>query len=254
MITIKSKREIELMRAAGKLAAECLVAAGEMVKPGVTSNEINEFVHQWTIDHDAIPAPLNYRGYPKSVCVSVNEVVCHGIPNDRTLQEGDIVNIDVTPILNGYHGDTSKTFFVGKVSPEAKKLVATTYEALWLGIKQVKPGNRIGAIGNAIETFVKPKGYSIVLDYCGHGIGKNFHEDPMVIHAGRANAGPIMKEGMTFTIEPMINIGTASTYVMDDDWTVKTEDGELSAQFEHTVLVTADGVEVLTLREGEQPL
>lgn len=252
MVTIKSKREIDLMRAAGKLAAECLRDMGKLVRPGVTPLEIDKACHEWTLARNAIPAPLNYKGFPNSICVSVNEMVCHGIPNTRPLKDGDIVNLDVTPILNGYHGDTSATFFVGSVNSEAKRLVDTCYQAMWKGIEAVKPGATVGDIGWAIEQFVRPTGFSIVVDYCGHGIGRNFHEDPMVVHVGRPGRGTVLKEGMTFTIEPMINMGRADTRLAQDGWTVFTADGTLSAQFEHTVLVTSDGVEVLTLLDEKK--
>lgn len=252
MVTIKSKREIELMRAAGRLAAECLRDMGKLVKPGITPLEIDKACYEWTIARNAIPAPLNYKGFPNSICVSVNDIVCHGIPSDQPLESGDIVNLDVTPILNGYHGDTSATYMVGKGSKEAEKLIATTKEAMWAGIRAVKPGATVGDIGWAIEQFIRPTGYSIVVDYCGHGIGRNFHEDPMVVHVGRPGRGTVLKEGMTFTIEPMINAGGAETRVADDGWTVFTTDGSLSAQFEHTVLVTPDGVEVLTILDDEK--
>ncbi|MGZ3692978.1 MAG: type I methionyl aminopeptidase [Bdellovibrionota bacterium] len=254
MITIKSDREILLMRAAGKLAAKCLRDMGALVKEGNTPLQIDRACREWTAKHDAIPAPLNYKGtYPASLCVSVNDVVCHGIPDNRPFKKGDIVNLDVTPILNGYHGDTNATFFVGDVPENVRKFVSTAYLGMWAGIRQVRPGNTLGDIGYAIETLVKARGYSVVLEYCGHGIGRNFHEDPVVMHVGRPKQGIIMKPGMTFTIEPMINMGGAKTTSDDDGWTARTADGSLSAQFEHTVLVTPDGVEVLTLGEGENP-
>ena len=249
MVTIKSKREIELMRAAGKMAAECLRDMGKLVVEGVTPLEIDRACYEWTIARNAVPAPLNYKGFPNSLCVSVNDVVCHGIPNNRPFQRGDIVNLDVTPIVNGYHGDTNATFVVGETSKEALDLIAATREALTRGISAVKPGATVGDIGWAIEQFIRPLGYSIVIDYCGHGIGRNFHEDPMVCHVGRPGRGTVLKEGMTFTIEPMINAGQAETRVDSDGWTVYTVDGSLSAQFEHTLLVTATGVEVLTQLE-----
>lgn len=253
MITIKSDREIELMRQVGRLAGKCLKEMGAMVKEGVTPLELDEACRKWTAKHNAIPAPLNYKGFPASLCVSVNDVVCHGIPDNRSFKKGDIVNLDVTPILNGYHGDTNATFIVGEPSETLQKFVDTARESLWAGIRQVRPGNTLGDIGHAIETLVKARGYSVVLEYCGHGIGRNFHEDPVVMHVGKPKHGIIMKQGMTFTIEPMINIGKPQTTVDDDGWTARTADGSLSAQFEHTVLVTATGVEVLTLGEGEQP-
>lgn len=252
MITIKSAREIELMRQAGKLAAECLEEMSRLLKEGITPLEIDRACHDWTLKKGAIPAPLNYKGYPSSLCVSVNDVVCHGIPNKRALKNGDIVNLDVTPILNGYHGDTSATFIIGDAPENVKHLVSTAKESMWAGIHQVKPGNTIGDIGYAIQSLVEPRGYSVVLDYCGHGIGKEFHEDPVVLHVGRPKQGVVLKEGMIFTIEPMINMGSHKTRLEKDGWTVRTQDGSLSAQFEHTVLVTADGVEVLTLSASEK--
>ncbi len=251
MITIKSPREIELMRAAGKLAGECLQEMGKLVVEGATPLDIDRACHEWTLSKKAIPAPLNYKGFPNSLCVSVNDVVCHGIPNKRAFKNGDIVNLDVTPILNGYHGDCNATFIVGDVSDDLKKFVSTAYIALWRGIKQVRPGNTLGDIGYAIQTLVQERGYSVVVDYCGHGIGKEFHEDPVVLHVGRPKQGIVIKEGMTFTIEPMINLGSYKTKVEKDGWTVRTIDGSLSAQFEHTILVTAKGYEVLTLQPGE---
>jgi methionyl aminopeptidase len=252
MITIKSPREIELMRKVGKLAALCLKEMGKLVVIGNTPRMLDAACKEWTLKHNAIPAPLNYKGFPSSLCVSVNDVVCHGIPqNDRPFQSGDIVNLDVTPILDGYHGDTNATFYVGDVAEPVKKLVETARESMWAGIRQVRPGNTLGDVGHAIETLVKGRGYSVVLEYCGHGIGRNFHEDPVVMHVGKPKTGVILKEGMTFTIEPMINMGGAKTVLESDGWTVRTADGSLSAQFEHTVLVTADGVEVLTLGEGD---
>lgn len=247
MISIKSAREIELMRAAGKMAAECLQEMLAMVKPGVTPLEIDKACYEWTIARGAVPAPLNYRGFPNSLCVSVNHVVCHGIPDSRPFENGDIVNLDVTPILNGYHGDTNATVIVGEVSDRVVELVETAKEGMWKGIRTVKPGATLGDIGHAIQTYVEAKNFSVVVDYCGHGIGRNFHEDPMVMHVGKPGRGHVLREGMTFTIEPMINMGTAETVLDEKDgWTVYTADGELSAQFEHTLLVTSDGVEVLT--------
>lgn len=251
MITIKSKREIELMREVGKMASECLREMGKLVKPGATPMDIDRACHAWTTARGARPGPLNYKGFPSSLCVSVNDVVCHGIPNKRPFKEGDIVNLDVTPVLNGYHGDTNATFIVGKVPERVELLVKTAHEALWRGIRQVKPGNTLGDIGHAIQMHVEERGFSVVVDYCGHGIGKGFHEDPVVMHVGRPKTGIALKEGMTFTIEPMINMGGNKTRVEADGWTVRTVDGSLSAQFEHTVLVTPTGVEVLTLQPGE---
>jgi len=253
-INIKTAKEIELMRAAGKLAGECLKAMGELVKPGAIPLDIDKACHEWTTARGATSAPLNYKGYPNSLCISVNDVICHGIPNKRPLQKGDIVNLDVTPILNGFHGDTSATYIVGgSTNEKATLLVKTAHECLWAGIKQVKPGNTIGDIGSAIQTIAESRGFSVVVDYCGHGIGRVFHEDPVVLHIGKPKTGAVLKEGMTFTIEPMINAGKSTTKLESDDWTVRTLDGSLSAQFEHTILVTASGVEVLTLQPGEKP-
>jgi methionyl aminopeptidase len=253
MITIKSEREIELMRAVGKLAARCLKEMGALVQEGNTPRMIDTACRAWMAAHNAIPATVNYKGYPDSLCVSVNEVVCHGIPDNRPFKKGDIVNLDVTPILDGYHGDTNATFFVGPVAEPVKKFVNTANEAMWAGIRQVRPGNTLGDVGHAIESLVKARGYSVVVEYCGHGIGRNFHEDPVVMHIGKPKQGVILKQGMTFTIEPMINMGKAQTRVEEDGWTVRTIDGSLSAQFEHTCLVTPNGVEVLTLGEGVEP-
>ncbi len=253
MITIKSDREIELMRKVGKLAALCLKEMGKLVVEGNTPKLLDAACKEWTLRHNAIPATLNYKGYPSTLCVSVNDVVCHGIPNDRPFQKGDIVNLDVTPILDGYHGDTNATFVVGEIPEKVKTFIETARESMWAGIRQVRPGNTLGDIGHAIETLVKSRGYSVVVEYCGHGIGRNFHEDPVVMHVGKPKTGVILKPGMTFTIEPMINMGGPQTRLEADGWTVRTVDGSLSAQFEHTVLVTADGVEVLTLGEGESP-
>lgn len=247
-IQIKSPGEIEAMRAACRLAAKTLKLASELVKPGISTDEINRFVHEYTLEQGAVPAPLNYKGFPKSVCTSVNEVVCHGIPSKRELlKEGDIINIDVTSILDGFHGDTSRTFLVGNVTEEARKLVETTWECLHRGIAVVRPGARIRDIGGAIQDYAEPLGYGIVREYVGHGIGRVFHEPPQVPHYRASGANPRLLAGMTFTIEPMINLGTHETVLdVEDGWTVRTADRKLSAQFEHTVLVTNDGVEVLT--------
>ena len=251
MITIKSKLEIEYMRKAGRLAAKCLKAMGELVKEGVTPLEIDKACHEWTIARGAVPAPLNYRGFPNSICVSVNDIVCHGIPNDRPFQNGDIVNLDVTPKLDSYHGDTNATFIVGEVPPKVSELIFHTKEAMWRAIEIVSPKCTLGDIGYAIQSYIESKQYSVVTDYCGHGIGTDFHEDPVVLHVGRPGQGLQLKEGMTFTIEPMINMGKKETYVEDDNWTVRTVDGSLSAQFEHTLLVTSSGYEVLTDLDNE---
>ena len=249
MIEIKSKSEIDKMRRAGKLAAEIMTYAGTLVKVGVSTEEINAQIHEFTKSKGAISAPLNYHGFPKSVCTSINQVVCHGIPSPSAiLKDGDIVNIDVTPILDGYHGDTSRTYFVGNVLPETQKFVKQVHEAMMIGIEQIKPNAYFGDIGAAIETFIKPLGYGIVKDLCGHGIGRKFHEDPMVMHHKTRERGARMRAGMCFTVEPMINMGGFEVYTdPHDKWTVYTKDGSLSAQFEHTILVTEKSYEILTL-------
>ena len=249
-VEIKSAREIELMRRAGRLAAETLSAVAEIIRPGLSTEEINSFVHQDTLAKGATPAPLNYLGFPKSVCTSVNEVVCHGIPGARVLEEGDIINVDVTHIVDGFHGDTSATFYVGEPSDDAKRVTEVSRRCLQLGIEQVRPGARLGDIGAAIQEFAESQGCSVVRDFVGHGIGRKFHDEPKVSHVGTRGKGYRLKAGMTFTIEPMINGGAWQVEVLDDDWTAITADGSLSAQFEHTVLVTDGGVEVLTRRDG----
>ncbi|MBE1299991.1 MAG: type I methionyl aminopeptidase [Alteromonadaceae bacterium] len=253
-ITIKTAEEIEKMRVAGKLASEVLQMIGEHVKKGVTTDELNTLCHNYIVDvQDAIPAPLNYGNppFPKSICTSVNHVICHGIPSDKKLKDGDIVNIDVTVIKDGYHGDTSKMFVVGKPSILAERLINVTQECLYLGIKQVKPGARLGDIGHVIQQHAEGHNYSIVREYCGHGIGAVFHEEPQIVHYGTPGTGEILREGMCFTIEPMINAGKRHSKLLRDDWTVVTKDRSLSAQWEHTLLVTADGCEILTLRDDE---
>jgi methionyl aminopeptidase len=245
----KNNVELEKMRVAGKLAAEVLDFITPHVKAGVTTEHLDNLCARYTEERGAISAPLNYRGFPKSICTSLNEVVCHGIPSkEDVLKDGDIINIDVTVIVDGFHGDTSRMFYVGDVSDEAKKLVETTYEAMMAGIQTIKSGSGLADIGRAIQNLVQPKGYGIVRDYCGHGIGKEFHTDPMVVHyAVNDNRYNIrLRKGMTFTVEPMINLGTFETEVMKDEWTVKTVDRKLSAQFEHTLAVTKGGVEILT--------
>lgn len=238
--------DLEHMRLAGKLAAMLLDYIEPFVQPGVTTNELNDLCHQFHVDYNAIPAPLGYKGFPKSVCTSVNHVVCHGIPSDKKLQGGDIVNIDVTPILDGWHGDSSRTFFVGKPSRKTKRLVQTTYEAMMLGIEQVKPGATIGDIGRVIQKHATTSRYSCVTEYCGHGIGKEFHTEPQVSGFDSEDK-TVIEEGMFFTIEPMLNIGKYETKVLSDGWTVVTKDRSLSAQFEHTIYVSHDGYEILTL-------
>jgi methionyl aminopeptidase len=249
LVHIKNKAEIEKMRAAGKLAAEILKYIEPFVKPGVNTQELNDICHEYTLKNGATSAPLNYKGFPKSICTSINDVVCHGIPKvSDVLKDGDIINIDVTPILNGYHGDTSKTFLVGNVKPEIKKLVADTEKAMWIGIEQVKPGNRVNDISNAIDDFLTPKNYGIVRDLMGHGIGKKFHEDPQIPHFRQTRLLTKLEPGMVFTIEPMVNLGVYNVVVSKSDkWTVRTKDGKWSAQFEHTVLVTDNGYEILTV-------
>ena len=254
VISIKSSREIELMRKTCKLASSTLEFIEPHIKEGVSTEYLNKLCHDYILDHGAYPSPLNYHGFPKSVCTSPNEVICHGIPSEKViLKNGDILNIDVTTYLNKFHGDTNKTFFVGEVDPKVKKLVDVTYKAMREAIKTVRPGSRLGDIGAAIEEVVGPHGYSIVEDYCGHGIGREFHEEPQVVHIGEKGTGIELKEGMTFTIEPMINMGSKYCKVLKDGWTVITRDKKWSAQFEHTILVTKDGSEILTLRQEETP-
>ncbi len=240
------------MRQAGRLAAKLLDHLKPMVKPGVSTQELNDEAEKWTKAHGAISAPLGYHDFPKSICTSVNEVVCHGIPNPKQiLREGDIINIDVTPILEGYHGDTSKTFFVGTPSPTAKKLVEVTYECMMRGIAAVKPGGRIGDIGAAIQEYAEGNGFSVVRDFVGHGVNRIFHTAPQIPHYGTRGKGKRLRPGMVFTIEPMINEGTWEVEILADKWTALTKDRKLSAQFEHTVAVTTEGVEILTLPEEE---
>ncbi|MBF0429906.1 MAG: type I methionyl aminopeptidase [Fibrobacteria bacterium] len=246
MIKIKSAKEIDLIRKSGHLAATILKAAAEFTHEGVTTNQINELVHNITVQNGAIPAPLNYRGYPKSVCTSVNNVVTHGIPSDYTLKNGDIINIDVTCILEGYHGDTSLTLMIGEVSSQAEELVDITRQSLNAAIDIVRPGAYFGEIGEVIQDIADNYAYGVVREYCGHGIGRYFHEDPLVLHYRSGKKGEKMREGMVFTIEPMINMGSHQTRVLSDGWTVITADGSLSAQFEHTLLITGTGVEILT--------
>jgi methionyl aminopeptidase len=245
-IKIKTDREIALIRESCRLAAEILEEAGKLVKPGISTDDINRFVHDKTIAKGAYPSPLNYHGFPKSVCTSVNHVVCHGIPSKYVLKDGDIINIDVTCLLNGYHGDTSKTYFVGNTTSEAKRLVETASRCLDEGIAVAIPGGNFGSIGESIHELADEMGYGVVREYCGHGIGRNFHEDPMVLHYRSGNRGARIAEGMVFTIEPMINAGSREVYVGEDGWTVYTKDGSLSAQFEHTIAITRNGPEVLT--------
>jgi methionyl aminopeptidase len=247
-VTVKSLDEQRKMREAGRLAAEVLDLIGPHVQPGVTTEELDRICHDHIVAvQRAIPANLNYRGYPKTICTSVNHVVCHGIPNDKRLKAGDIVNIDVTVIHDGFHGDTSRMYFVGKPLPHAQRVVETCRLGMWRGIRAVRPGARLGDIGHAIQTFAEEQGYSVVREYCGHGIGRVYHEDPQVLHYGEPGTGLTLQAGMTFTIEPMINVGKRHVKLLPDGWTVITKDHSLSAQWEHTILVTDDGVEVLTL-------
>jgi methionyl aminopeptidase len=243
---IKTAEQIRGIRAAGILAWRLLEMLEERIRPGISTDDIDRWVHEFTHAHGAISAPLNYKGFPKSVCTSVNEVVCHGIPGSRLLTEGDIVNVDVTPILHGYYGDSSRMYAVGRISPAVERLVSVTRECLERGIAQVRPGGHIGDIGHAIQTHAEAQGYSVVRDFVGHGTGVRFHEDPQVPHFGRPGVGHPLLPGMVFTIEPMINLGDWHVRILDDNWTAVTVDGSLSAQWEHTVTVTSDGVEVLT--------
>jgi methionyl aminopeptidase len=247
-VSIKTPEEQDRMRVAGRLAAEVLDMIGDHVRPGVSTGELDEICHRYIVEEqDAIPAPLNYRGFPKSICTSVNHVVCHGIPGDRVLKNGDCLNIDITVIKDGFHGDTSRMFFVGKPSVAAERVSAVSHEAMKRGIGIVKPGTRLGDIGHAIQRYVESHHCSVVREYCGHGIGREFHEDPQVLHYGRRGAGLELKAGMTFTIEPMVNAGRRHVRLLPDGWTVVTKDHSLSAQWEHTILVTDEGHEVLTL-------
>ncbi|MBL8471024.1 MAG: type I methionyl aminopeptidase [Rhodocyclaceae bacterium] len=251
-VTIKSAEDIERMRLAGRLAAEVLDYIEPFVQPGITTAELDRLCHNYMVDvQGTIPAPLNYAPpgympYPKSICASVNHQVCHGIPNDRALKKGDIVNLDITVIKDGYHGDTSRMFACGDTSILARRLCRITYESMWLGIRQVKPGTCLGDIGHAIQQHAERHGFSVVREFCGHGIGKKFHEEPQVLHYGRAGTGLELKAGMIFTIEPMINAGRSAISELPDGWTIITKDRSLSAQWEHTVLVTEDSFEVLT--------
>lgn len=252
-VTIKTPEEIAKMRIAGRMAAEVLEMIEPYVKPGVSTAELDTLCHDYIVNEQkAIPACLGYRGFPKSICTSVNHVICHGIPSEKKiLKNGDIINIDVTVIYDGYHGDTSKMYYVGDVAPHAKRLVEVTQECLYKGIELVRPGCRLGDIGEVIQKHAEKNYYSVVREYCGHGIGTVFHEEPQVLHYGKAGTGLELKEGMTFTIEPMINAGKPHTKLKRDGWTVETKDGRLSAQWEHTLAVTATGVEVLTARSEE---
>jgi len=258
-VTIKNEDDIRKMRVAGKLAAEVLDFITPHVQHGVTTEEIDRLCHDYMVNtQDTVPAPLNYAPpghapYPKSICTSINNQICHGIPSDRLLKKGDVVNIDITVIKDGYHGDTSRMFYVGEPSIQAKRLCEITYQSMWKGIREVRPGARLGDIGFSIQQFAESHGFSIVREFCGHGIGKVFHEEPQVLHYGKNGTGLELKEGMTFTIEPMVNAGKKDIRMMPDGWTVVTKDRSLSAQWEHTILVTKDGYEVLTLSEHTPP-
>lgn len=245
-IKFKSRAEVEGIRKAGDLVLKTLDLAEAAVKPGVVTDDINTLVHEFTLEHGAVPAPLNYRGYPKSVCISVNEVICHGIPGARKLEDGDIVNIDVTSILDGYYADANKTFFVGTPDVDAKKIVAVARTSLREGLAMVRPGNTVGDIGWAIQKYAESRGCSVVREFVGHGVGIDFHESPQIPHFGRRGEGLALIPGMVFTVEPMINLGQKELLVLDDNWTAVTKDGSLSAQFEQTILVTDTGYESLT--------
>jgi methionyl aminopeptidase len=252
-ITIKSSEDQQKMRAAGRLAADVLDMIGAHVKPGVSTDELDRLCHDFIVQvQKAIPANVGYNGFPKAICTSVNHVVCHGIPNDRRLSGGDIINIDVTVIHEGFHGDTSRMYFAGKPPVLAERLARVTHEAMWEGIKVVSPGATLGDVGHAIQQHAEGAGFSVVREYCGHGIGRIYHEDPQVLHYGTPGTGTVLREGMTFTIEPMINAGKRHVQLLKDGWTVGTKDHSLSAQWEHTVLVTRDGFEVLTLGAAER--
>jgi methionyl aminopeptidase len=247
-VTIKTPEEQDKMRVAGRLAADVLDMIGEHVQPGVTTEELDQICHKFiTETQDAVPAPLNYRGFPKSICTSVNHVVCHGIPGERKLKSGDAVNIDITVIKDGFHGDTSRMFFAGKPTIQADRLAKVAFESMWLGIEELAPGKHLGDIGEAIQKYVEKNRFSVVREYCGHGIGRVFHEDPQVLHYGRAGTGLEIQAGMTMTVEPMVNLGKRHVRLLPDGWTVVTKDHKLSAQWEHTVLITESGFEVLTL-------
>ncbi|MTD33850.1 type I methionyl aminopeptidase [Paludibacterium denitrificans] len=258
-VTIKTPEDIEKMRVACRLAAELLDYLTPFVKPGVTTEQLDKLAHDYMVNvQGSIPAPLNYspdghNPYPKSICTSINHVICHGIPNEKPLKNGDVMNIDVTVIKDSYFGDSSRMFYVGEVSDHARRLCKITYECMWKGIEKVKPGAHLGDIGHVIQQHAEKAGYSVVQEFCGHGIGKNFHEEPQVLHYGRAGTGLELKPGMIFTIEPMLNQGKRHLRVLADGWTVVTKDRSLSAQWEHTILVTETGYEVLTISDGTPP-
>ena len=247
VIKLHGPEGFEGMRRAGGLAASILDALATSVVPGVTTGELDEIVYRMTVDAGGVPATLGYRGYTKSCCTSINHVVCHGIPGDKVLKDGDSVNIDVTPIVDGWHGDTSRMYLVGDVPIKARKLVDVTHECLMLGLEQAKPGNHLGDIANAIQRHAEAQRYSVVRDFCGHGVGRVFHDSPEVIHAGRPGTGPELRPGMFFTVEPMINIGRPDVKVLDDGWTAVTRDRSLSAQFEHSIGITEEGHEIFTV-------
>lgn len=255
-ITIKNNTDIEKMRVAGKLASEVLDFITPHVKPGISTGELDQLCHDYMVNvQKTIPAPLNYAPpghtpYPKSICTSVNHQICHGVPGEKILKNGDIVNLDITVIKDGYHGDTSRMFYVGEPSIQAKRLCEITYDCMWLGIAKVKSGATLGDIGHAIQSYAEKNGYSVVREFCGHGIGKKFHEDPQILHYGRPGAGMKLQAGMIFTVEPMINAGKRDIKQLNDGWTIVTKDHSLSAQWEHTVLVTESGYEVLTVSAG----
>jgi len=250
-IVIHSPADFEPMRQAGALAAEVLDMIGPHVRPGITTGALDTICHEYILDHHAIPAPLNYRGFPKSTCISINHVVCHGIPGDRVLMDGDVLNIDITVILNGWHGDSSRMYIAGTPSTKAKRLIEVTYESLLRGIAAAKPGGRFGDIGHAIQSYVEAQRFTVVRDFCGHGIGQRFHAPPNVLHFGRKGDGPLLRPGMFFTIEPMVNAGRPEVKILDDGWTAVTRDRSLSAQFEHMIGITETGCEVFTLAAGE---
>jgi len=246
-IALHGEEDFAAMRRAGRLAAEVLDFITPHVQPGVTTEELDRLCHDFIVEHGAVPAPLNYRGFPKSICTSVNHVVCHGIPGDKRLADGDALNIDITVILDGWHGDTSRMFWVGEVPLKARRLTDITYEAMMRGIEVVRPGATLGDIGHAIQSFAEGERCSVVRDFCGHGIGQVFHDAPSILHFGRPGRGLVLREGMFFTVEPMINLGRPEVKVLNDGWTAVTKDRSLSAQFEHTIAVTADGYEIFTL-------
>ena len=253
-IRLKEQADVEAIKKAGRLAIALLNRVADAVKPGIQTEEINTLVHEMTLAHGAVSAPLNYRGFPKSVCVSINEEICHGIPGNRVIKDGDIVNVDVTPILDGFYADASKTFFAGTPGPDAEKIVAVARESLRLGLEMVKPGNTVGDIGWAIQRYAEGEGCSVVREFVGHGVGFGFHEPPQIPHFGKRGEGLVLVPGMVFTVEPMINLGGKDLHILKDNWTAVTDDGSLSAQFEQTILVTEGGYESLTPYDLCEPL